>query len=138
MDTLLAQESFASQRETRAEAYKRIEAILEKAGTAGVHRAYFLYALRWSQSGARISEMNDLGWSIESVTLPKGEWAHGIRTKYILRSKPLEVAPGEDWYQKLKGRPRPGWQARPFSDRRMSDPDCFRLTAPVFGTSTAP
>lgn len=124
--------------ESRADAYKRIEAVLEKAGPAGVHRAYFLYTLHWSQSGARISEMNDLGWLIESVTLPKSQWQAGIRTKYVLRSKPLEVGAGKDWFVELKGRPRPGWQARPFSEKRMADPDCFVLTAPTFGTATAP
>lgn len=96
---------FTSQSKT--EAYKRIEAILEKAGPAGVHRAHFLYTLFWSQHSARITEMNSLGWVIESVTLPKSRWQRGIRTKYVLRSKPLEVAPGEDWYVKLKGCPRP-------------------------------
>jgi hypothetical protein len=92
--------------QSKAESYRRIEAVLENAGSAGVHRAYFLYTLCWSQAGARISEMNDLGWVIESVSLPKSQWTRGIRTKYVLRSKPLEVAPGEDWYEKLKGRKR--------------------------------
>src|SRR5438552_16362395 len=97
--------SFAVQ--SKAEAYKRIEAILEKAGAVGVHRAHFLYALFWSQHSARITEMNGLGWVIESVDLPKSQWVHGIRTKYVLRSKPLEVAPGEDWYVRQTGHARP-------------------------------
>jgi hypothetical protein len=92
--------------ESRQDCYKRIESILENAGAAGTHRAYFLYTLFWSQAGARINEMNHLGWNIESISLPKSEWVRGIRTKYVLRSKPLEVAPGQDWYEVLKGRPR--------------------------------
>lgn len=123
---------FAAQRESRADTYKRIESILEKAGAAGVHRAYFLYTLHWSQHGARITEMNGLGWVIESVNLPKSQWVRGIRTKYVLRSKPLEVAPGEDWYVKLKGQPRP--RSHPFnqafSTKRMAQDDCFVLTPP--------
>lgn len=118
--------------ETKAEAYSRIEKILEQAGPRGVHRAYFVHTLYWSQAGARISEMNDLGWVIESVALPESQWVKGIRTKYVLRSKPLEVAPGEDWYVKLKGKPRPAdhpWKSA-FSEKRMADPDCFVLTAP--------
>jgi hypothetical protein len=92
--------------QSKAEAYQRIESILEKAGSAGVHRAHFLYTLFWSQIQARVHEMNRLGWLIESVPLPKSEWQHSIRTKYILRAKPLEVASGQDWYEVLKGRPR--------------------------------
>lgn len=116
--------------ESKQDSYKRIESILEKAGADGVHRAYFLYTLYWSQVQARITEMNELGWVIESVNLPKSQWVRGIRTKYVLRSKPLEVAPGEDWYVKLKGKPRPGWQPRPFSEKRMAQDDCFVLTPP--------
>src|SRR5437899_1083005 len=92
--------------DSHADSYQRIESILEKAGAAGVHRAYFLYTLCWSQAGARISEMNDLGWRIRSVHLPQSQWVKGVKTKYVLESKPLEVAPGEDWYEKLKGHPR--------------------------------
>jgi hypothetical protein len=106
--------------QNKRSAYQRIEAILESAGAAGVHDAHFLFALRWTQFRARIDEMNDLGWVIESVTLPKSEWKHGIRTKHVLRSKPLEVAPGEDWYEKLKGQPRPG--------SRPASADDFQLT----------
>lgn len=103
-------------------AYQRIEAILDSAGAAGVHDAHFLFTMHWTQFRARIDEMNDLGWVIESVTLPKSEWRHGIRTKHVLRSKPLEVAPGEDWYEKLKGQPRSG--------NPPVAPDDFRLTPP--------
>ena len=77
----------------KAEAYQRIEAILDEGpfvpGTHAVHRAYFLYGLRWSQAGARISEMNDLGWTITSLMLPETEWQSGVRTAYRLDSKPL-------------------------------------------------
>ena len=90
------------------DAYKRIEAILEKAGPAGVHKAHFLYDLRWPQHHARICEMNKVGWNIESVHLPKSQWVSGIQTKYVLRSKPLEVAPGQDWYEIRFGKKRPG------------------------------
>jgi hypothetical protein len=94
-------------KQSHFDSYKRIEAILEKAGPAGVHRAYFLYDLKWSQHGARITEMNDLGWDIQPVRLPKSQWINGIKTKYVLRSKPLEVAPGQDWYVRTTGQERP-------------------------------
>lgn len=98
----------------RSESYQRVESILEKAGTEGVHRAHFLYDLHWSQIAARVSEMNDLGWVIESVHLPKHEWRNGIETKYILRSKPLQA--GEDWYTHKTGKPRaPLAQPDPYS-----------------------
>jgi hypothetical protein len=77
--------------ETKADAYKRIEAILEKAGATGVHRAHFVFDLRWSQAGARISEMNDLGWKISSIALPENQWRDGVRTAYRLDSKPLQA-----------------------------------------------
>jgi hypothetical protein len=93
---------------SRFDTYKRIEAILERAGPAGVHKAYFLYDLRWPQHQARICEMNKLGWNIESVHLPKSQWVSGIQTKYVLRSKPLEVAPGQDWYERQTGQKRLG------------------------------
>ncbi len=99
--------------ESRQDSYKGIESILGNAGAAGVHRAYFLYTLFWSQAGARINEMNRLGWDIQSVPVPKSEWVRGIKTKYVLRSKPLEVSPSEDWFQKLKGRPRPSAEPLP-------------------------
>jgi hypothetical protein len=96
-----------SARQSKTQAYQRIESVLEAAGADGVHGSYFVYALFWPQFRARIHEMNALGWKIQSVDLPKREWLRGIRTKYVLLSKPLEVAPNEDWYVKLKGKPRP-------------------------------
>lgn len=108
--------------------YKQIESILDGAGAAGVHRAVFLYEYHWSQIGARIHEMNDAGWFIESVPLPRSQWLHGVKTKYVLRSRPLRS--GEDWYERLHG-PRPShpWK-KPFSEKRQADADCFELTAP--------
>lgn len=82
--------------ETKADANQRIETVLEEGpfvpgmGRA-VHRGYFLCSLRWSQVGARISEMNDLGWSITSVFLPESEWQSGVRTAYRLDSRPLST-----------------------------------------------
>jgi hypothetical protein len=88
----------------KKDAYQRIESILESAGKAGIHRAHFLYELHWSQVGARVKEMNDAGWFIESVPLPPEQQIHGIRTKYVLRSKPL--TPEQDWYECATGRKR--------------------------------
>lgn len=117
--------------ESRHDSYKRIESILEKAGSAGVHGAFFIYTLFWSQFRARINEMNKLGWKIRGVDLSKCEWVRGICTKYVMDAKPLEVAPGEDWYEKLHGK-RPGVHPREktFSKKRLPDPDCFALTPP--------
>jgi hypothetical protein len=92
--------------QSKAEAYQRIEAILDEGpfvpGTHAVHRAYFLYGLRWSQAGARISEMNDLGWTITSLLLPESEWQSGVRTAYRLDSKPLrsKQEPSESEYMR--------------------------------------
>lgn len=55
----------------------------------------------------------DCDLASESVGLPKSQWTRGIRTKYVLRSKPLEVAPSEDWFEKLKGRKRPSVEPLP-------------------------
>ena len=89
--------------------YQRIEAILDEGpfvpGTHAVHRAYFLYGLRWSQAGARISGMNDLGWTITSLLLPESEWQSGVRTAYRLDSKPLRtvtVQPESDFMQRRR------------------------------------
>lgn len=115
----------------KSQAYQRIEAVLEPAGTTGVHGAYFIFTLFWPQFRARIHEMNALGWKIRSVDLPKREWVRGIRTKYVMDAKPLEVARGEDWYEKLHGK-RPAshpWK-KPFSEKRLAEPGCFALTPP--------
>lgn len=98
-------------RQNKAEAYQRVEAILENGpfvvGTRAVHRAHFLYSLRWPQVGARITEMNGLGWTITSITLPEREWRDGIRTAYRLDGKPLSSArESQDWYvSKFGARP---------------------------------
>jgi hypothetical protein len=85
--------------QSKTEAYQRIEAILAVgpflADTRAVHRAYFLYELRWSQVGARISEM------------PDSEWRSGVRTAYRLDSKPVRVPRGSsesDYPRRTKGK----------------------------------
>ena len=103
---------------TKADAYQRIESIREEGpfvpglGRA-VHRAYFLYSLKWSQVGVRISEMNDLGWLITSVFLPENEWQNGIRTAYRLDSRPLQ--PSKDSFETTYG-PRPKLQGPAMTD----------------------
>ena len=127
------------------ETYQRIEKILESGpfihGTSNlVHRAHFLYGLKWSQAGARIHEMNSAGWSIASVKLPRHLWQNGIETAYRLNSKPLEQDSGEDWFVRQTGKPRPPdhpWKTA-YSPRRIAADNCFQLTSPIFGTSTAP
>ena len=126
-------------KESKPEAYKRIEMILERAephskypcprGT--VHRAFFLYELRWSQHSARITEMNDAGWTVTSIDLPKSQWVSGIRTAYRLDSKPLKTSEGRDWYEREHGqRPSSHPWKQPFSEKRLADPNCFELTSP--------
>jgi hypothetical protein len=105
----------------KAEAYKRIESVLEAAGADGVHGSYFVYALFWPQFRARIHEMNALGWKIQSVDLPKSAWVRGIRTKYVLVSKPLETRDGEDWYVRATGKPRPSTTASTTDDLPLFD-----------------
>jgi|SRR5215470_4579268 len=97
--------------QSKTEAYERVEAILESGpfvpGSRAVHRAHFLYALRWSQVGARISEMNDLGWQIAGVTLPERQWENGIRTAYRLDGKPLQSESPGDWHEDQFRNPLP-------------------------------
>lgn len=48
------------------------------------------------------------------------------------RQSVLPLAPGEDWYTRQTGKPRPPshpWKAA-FSPKRLSDSDCFELTPP--------
>jgi len=112
--------------QSKAEAYQRIEQILERAEPhigypcprRTVHRAWFLYEAHWSQIGARVSEMNDAGWTVTSVDLPKSQWVNAIKTAYRLDSKPLKPRPS--------GHP---WE-KPFSAKRMAQDDCFVLTPP--------
>jgi len=127
------------------EVYQRIEKILESGpfvpGTTKlVHRAHFLYALKMHQIAARLHEMNAIGWTISSVKLPRRLHQHGIETAYRLDSKPLKQDSGEDWFVRQTGKPRPSghpWKAA-FSPRRIAEDNCFQLTSPTFGTSTAP
>jgi len=92
--------------------YKQIESILDGAGAAGVHRAVFLYEYHWSQIGARIHEMNDAGWFIESVPLPRSQWLHGV-LKQNTFSAVSRSDSGEDWYERLHGqRPSHPWKSR--------------------------
>lgn len=101
--------------ENRAESYAKIEKILETGPYVlprVVHRATFLHEPHWwSQAGARVSEMNDMGWIITSVELPKNLWRRGIRTGYRLDGKPLK--PGQDWYVQKTGHERPTLAGKP-------------------------
>jgi hypothetical protein len=126
------------------ESYKRVEEILDRGpfldGTRIVHRAYFVRDLGWIQAGSRITEMNRLGWVISSIPLPKHLHRNGIETGYRLDSKLLEQASGEDWFVRQTGKPRPSehpWRTA-YSPGRIAADNCFQLTAPIFGTSTAP
>jgi len=112
--------------------YAEILSVLRAAGPRGVHRIFWLDPNSpnyMSQVGARITELNrDYGYGIESVDLPESEWKAGIRTKYVLRSEPIETQAfndSRDWYEQKFG-PRPS--AKPRSQ-------VFDL--PLFSTSTS-
>jgi hypothetical protein len=71
----------------------------------------------------RVCDLRKRGIAIKTKREP-----HGV-TRYIL-AKYLPAS--GDWYTRQTGKPRPGWQARPFSEKRIAQDDCFRLTPPTF------
>lgn len=75
----------------------------------------------------RISELRRDGHLIEGKPSGSADWF------YKLIREASGANPSGDWYTRQTGKPRPGWQAKPFSPNRMAQDDCFRLTPPTFG-----
>lgn len=74
----------------------------------------------------RISELKKDGYIFEST--PRGSNDQAYR---LLRGPHGEAYAPADWYERQTGKQRPRWQARPFSEKRLAEDDCFVLTPPV-------
>jgi len=92
-----------------------------KARGQGVSRADLIFQYHYTQCGTRIFELERDGYKIEHRQIP-GQ----CYVTYFLLAEPGEG----DWYEQQTGKKRPGWQPRPFSERRLADPNCFVLTPP--------
>lgn len=75
----------------------------------------------------RISELRAEGHLIEGKPHGSSDWFYRL-IRDNAGEKP--ATDSSDWYTRQTGKPRPGWQARPFSEKRMADPNCFVLTPP--------
>ena len=83
---------------------EKILALLRQAGPGGVSRESLIFEYRWTQCGARIDELQDMGYTI------RHDSRHGERfVRYVLESEPLELKPlpsVSDWYaEKFGARP---------------------------------
>lgn len=109
--------------------YEAILALLRERGSRGVLGSE-LYAhpeLCGRSPRNRISELRRDGCLIEGKAHGASDWWYRL-IRDNAGVKP--VTDSSDWYTRQTGKPRPGWQARPFSEKRMADPNCFRLTPP--------
>lgn len=108
----------------------KILELLRQAGPRGVSREDLIFRYRWTQAGARIFELEQMGFVIRHDSRPGQRFI-----TYVLESEPLELKPlpsGVDWYEQQTGKPRPSshpWK-KPFSKKRMADPDCLQLQLP--------
>ena len=79
--------------------------LLREAGPRGVSKAYLIFEKRFTQCGARVFELQQMGYAIRS------EQRDGERfVTYILEGEPLQLKPlppGADWYTRQTGKPRP-------------------------------
>ncbi len=84
--------------------------LLRRAGRTGVRREDLIFHYRWTQTGARIHELEKMGYKIRHESRP------GERLiVYVLESEPLELRPLEglqsdrasgDWYEKRASKRR--------------------------------
>jgi Helix-turn-helix domain len=109
--------------------------------------------LHISQFGARILELRRLGFQIENKTQRDDSgvvhsWYRLVNSPAAPTPDPISSFSAPKREEKERERPagdtrhnragqferefkvRPGWQPRPFSEKRMADPDCFTLTPP--------
>jgi hypothetical protein len=107
-----------------------------KARGQGLRRADAIFQHRITQVGARVHELERMGYVIRHDLEPGARFV-----TYFLVSEPAEEKPlpdyrskqrplSKDWYEQATGRKRPSWQPRPFSEKRMAQDDCFVLTPP--------
>ena len=98
-----------------------------------------------AQYSARIhelrKELRPRGYDIENKTetQPDGTRRSWFKLGYAAA---IDVTPepakstrherASQFDREFRPKPRPGWQPKPFSEKRMSQDDCFRLTPPTF------
>jgi hypothetical protein len=77
--------------------------MLRAAGPNGVSKAELIFTKRMSQCGARIFELEKIGYKI-AHTQREGE----RYVRFVLESEPLTLHPLEepDWYTRQTGKPR--------------------------------
>lgn len=75
----------------------------------------------------RISELRQAGFLVSGEPRGSADW-HYVLLRDDSGARPQ--ANSSDWYTRQTGKPRPGWQTRPFSPKRMAQNDCFVLTPP--------
>lgn len=107
----------------------KILQLLRAAGARGVRREELLYVHRWSQAGARIHELERMGYRIQHVLEPGEKFV-----TYRLMSEPASEKPlpsferkqepsqaafcehSTDWYTRQTGRARPQLPEQDISD----------------------
>src|SRR6266850_2984881 len=112
-----------------------------KARGQGLRRDDAIFAHRITQVGTRIFELEHMGYIIRHEQEPGARFityflvSEPDQPKALPTYQPKGTDPRQgkfadtpDWYERQTGKPRPGWHARPFSEKRMADPDCFKLT----------
>jgi hypothetical protein len=75
----------------------------------------------------RISELRKEGCLISGEPRGSADW-HYVLLRDNSGEEPQTNS--SDWYIRQTGKPRPGWQSRPLSEKRMAQEDCFVLTPP--------
>lgn len=110
--------------------YEAILELLRERGPQGVlgSELYAQPELYGRSPRNRISELRRDGHLIEGNPHGSSDWFYRL-IRDNAGAKPLADSP--DWYEKQHG-PRPAshpWK-KPFSQKRLTEPDCFMLTPP--------
>jgi len=111
----------------------RVLEALEQAGAAGLTTRELMDRGGGMRPPNRIHDLREDGVAIKTVSEGRGIYRY-ILCKYLPEEKTNACAKplsdSQDWYERQTGKPRPGWQSRPFSEKRMAQDDCFVLTPP--------
>lgn len=109
--------------------YKALLELLRERGPQGVlgSELYARPELYGRSPRNRISELRRDGHLIEGKPHGSSDWFYRL-LRDNAGEKPLSDSP--DWFERQTGKRRPGFQSRPFSEKRMAQDDCFVLTPP--------
>lgn len=109
--------------------YEAILELLRERGSRGVlgSELYARPELYGRSPRNRISELRHDGHLIEGKAHGSSDWFYRLIRDNAGAEPPSD---SRDWYTRQTGKPRPGWQSRPFSEKRMAQEDCFVLTPP--------